>query len=520
MYKYKFNKYIYKLDMIMSAGEINNIYLLITTEFKRTSKKLGRLEDYSKKVAEILNDINSELFKKIKEIQIYRLPRQTLEYVDSIRELNSKKTKIETNMINILENFFELDYNESCDDIINNYLEKYDQKSLIRKIGIEKYKSLLIDYKEYISLELQKRSAINLVQTYKEEEKDRRRLIQSRLEENYMIGTDLLSMYRDKLIRGSEFRAVILNHHYFSSPYLHVLYTVLKYDAIKKSVYVDIFVSVAQYVKDNEVRQREYFPKMFDETMSGNGFADKYATKIYETMKKDLSNYNLLMGRLLFLNNHVFSETGNNIDFDKHYAHLKLQKNFAQYLSGKVPIDDNQTKVKLCNIKSVNSVKGDEKYDYVVNKTWELIKEMGILNDKFERGITIDKSYTVIATSIELLKQNIIVEKNGEEDGHAEAQLMKKFCNNTQLMNGFKSGSDMIYVMRYYKNGNIGCGLPCSRCVSVLTSNTIHKVIYSMDHEYYQYCNMNNTTYTYTTTGNKLLNTDTYLYEDYLLEFK
>lgn len=496
----------------MSSGEINNIYLLITTEFKRTAQKLGKLEDYSKKVAEYLNDINNELLKKIDDIKVYRLPRSMCNYTDSIRDLNSKKIMLETCIINLLDDFFELDKDTISEKIINYYLEKYDQKILFDQMGLKKYRSLLIYYKDYINVSIEKSETVKLIQIDKDEDKERRKIIENKMEENYIIKNgNLFNQYEHKLIKGGEFQAVILNHHFLSIPYLHLLYTVLKYDIVKKLVYVDIFVSVVQYIKDKEIRQKEFIPKMFDETMSGSDFADKYAVKIYEIMKSDLSNYKLLMGRLLILNNNIFSETGNKIEYNSHNIHLKLQKNFAQYLSGKIPIDDNQTKVKLCNIKSENSIPADDKYNYVVNKSWELISEKGLLNNK---------SYTVIATSIELLKQNIIIEKNGEEDGHAESQLMKKYCNNLQFMNGFRSCSDIIYVMRFYQRRTIGCGLCCSRCVSVLTGNGIHRVVYSMDHNYFQYCDMNNNTYTYTTTGNKLLNTDTYLYDDHILEFK
>lgn len=504
----------------MYAGNERLIYLLVTTEFKRTSQELGKLDEYSKKIAEFLNLIDENLLHKIKQLEISNIPN--IKNNDSIlvketRNLHNEKHIFESEIMNIMEKYILLDKDSTKDkkefnfnDFYYFYSDLNNQILLLEVIGIKNYNVIKSNIGYIEILNIKKNNIVKFLQIQNEEEKDRIKIIQKKFEENTIMKFDIKSLYRDIVIKGSDFRAIILNHHFFNNPYLHILYTVLKYDFIKKAVYIDIFVTTKQYNKQQEVKKKDFIPKMFDETLSGNNFADIYASKVYEKMKKDLSNYSLMMERIEFLNDNI-KETNNNIDFAHHYIRLKLQKNFSQFMQGKTPIDDNQTKVKLCDLKVIHGIPANDDYNYVINRVKQIIKQRGILDSK---------SYTVIATSIELLKQNIIFEKTGEEDGHAEAILLKNYCDSLQFLRRFQSGSDMIYVIRLYQNGNIGCGLCCQRCVTVLTSNNIHRVIYSLDHEKFQYCNMDHNTYTYTTTGNKLLNTDVYLYDDFLLKFE
>jgi hypothetical protein len=505
-------------DAICIEINLAMVYLLITTEFKRASKKLGELDEYSKKVAENIDQIDQYLLNKVNELKLNCSFRPHFQMVCEIRNIHNEIKSLNDEIMLILIHHFKDDECFENDDFcIETYMKFFielgNDNILEKMIGRIDYQNIMDNYQQIKLLEIQKRNTQKLVRIEKEEEKERNKIFQVMMKESFLMNQDIkqLGCYNE-IIKGSEFKAVILNHHFFNEPHLHIVYTVLKYDLITKSVYIDIFVSTTQYIKKNETKHREFFPKMFDETMNNTDFVNRYADKIYKTIKKDLKNQNLMIQRLMFLNNAVsLDNTGDTIDFNQGYARLKLQKNIAQYMSGQTPIDDNQTKVKLCNLKHIDSSPADDKYKYIIGRTKEIVKERGILNEK---------NYTVIATSYNLLKQyNDIAEKSGEENGHAETQLMKKYCDNIEIMMGFKNGTDPIYVIRIYQNGNFGNGIPCSRCVSCLNSNGIHRVLYSMDENYFQECIMDNHTYTYTTTGNKLLRPNEYLYSDFLMCF-
>lgn len=514
MYKYKYQKYIDKLNFLMGGNDGNNglIYLLVTTEFKKTEQKLGKLEEFSKKTSEFISSIDDYLSNIVSNIPNVHIcasvkDRDTSLLIEEIKKMSIVKKQIENNVLAKIGEFFDPDDKITIDNFIIFMKNRDYMEMVIKSMGIDNYDNMVLGLKMIKLLNYELSTISYYIKIKKEEEKDRLKIFQSKMEENALINSDVRKMYENSVIKGSEFRAMILNHHFITEPYIHVVYTVLKYDIVKKKIYVDIFVSNRQFIKSSSIRMKEFIPKMFDENMSDGGFADNYAKKIYEIMKKNIDDVSVLDEKINILNDYIYRESNELIDHGSDRIKLKLQKNMVQYLSGLTPIDDNQTKVKLCNLRTPPSTLADEKYRYVVENTKRIVKERKILGEK---------SYTVIATTIKLLERDEIHEKKGEEDKHAEAILIQKYHDNEIAMNHFKM-DDLIYVIRLYQNGNIGCGLPCNRCVRVLHGNGVKRVIYSMDIDHYRTIDMDETTYTYTTTGNKLLNIDMYLYDDFIV---
>jgi hypothetical protein len=425
----------------MKTTKLGLVYLLVTTEFKKTEQKLGKLEDFSREISKFLSSIDSQLLEFTEQLPIQHHPRLPPSIIDELRS--------------------------------------HDQSSLDHGV------------------------LTGIIKIIKEEEKELDKLNQLQIEERILLNYDLKTLYANQIIRGSEFRAVVLNHHFFLNPHLHIVYTILKYDIIRKKLYVDVFVTTTQYIKRSFVRQREFIPKMFDEHLSNDPFIDNYCKKIYETIKSDVNDINLVSDRLTFLNNYLLDDSGEQIRFRTDKFNLMMQRNIVQYLSGLEPIDDNQTKILL----SLNGNQADRTYTSVLAKTKRIVSEKKLLENK---------SYTVVATSLTLLMNGIIYEKEGEEEKHAEAILIENCHRNLAMMGNFKS-SDLIYVIRLYQNGSVGSGLPCNRCVRVLHGNGINRVVYSIDSDHFKFIDMNENTYTYTTTGNKLLNTDLYLYDEYIV---
>jgi hypothetical protein len=302
--------------------------------------------------------------------------------------------------------------------------------------------------------------------------------------------------YNNNVISGVEYRAVILNHHYVSHPHLHILYTVLKYDIIKKEFYFDLFLSNTQYVKRNTPLLRRYCPVM--------------SNAILEVMKHDIDDTHMLYEKIKTIKSFIYKSTKEHINYSSTRIHLKIQKSIHSYLKGKPIVDDTQLKINRKNDSETNPETNHinkDVYDFVVTEAKRIINEKKILEDK---------NYTVIATSVNLLKNNIIYEKQGEDDKHAEALLINFHYKNNENMDAFKR-HDLIFVIRLYQNGSVGCGLPCFRCVRILSGNGVGQVVFSIDKTNYQILKMDENTYTYTTTGNKLLHIDTYLYDKYVV---
>jgi hypothetical protein len=271
-----------------------------------------------------------------------------------------------------------------------------------------------------------------------------------------------------KRIIGNEFIAIILNYEFIKSSY-NIIISVLKYDLINKKIYYDLFISQFYY---SDPKMQKYIQKHKHPLITN---------QIYEFTYNDLNNVNLLTQKIYFLDD--------KIDLFK----IKIGTNFKDYLCGFVPLDDNYNKNIYKN--TLISVY-DEQYVLLINKLCELIK-----NDKiFET-----KKYIVIATSYELLDKNIYYINQGNNN-HAEYQLI----NNHKLINPI--------IIRLYYNYKIGCGVPCQNCVKFFLKNGIKQVSYSVSNEKFIKLPITKNTYTYTTTGYKILDYDKYLYEDFIIK--
>jgi hypothetical protein len=308
---------------------------------------------------------------------------------------------------------------------------------------------------------------------------------------------DVASLYKCNIIIGPDFRAIIVNHHFILLPHKHILYTVIKYDIIKQEFYFDMFASNTQYNKRIHALQKRYVPKISDE--------------VFEMMKNDIQNSTLLQEKIELIKNYIVWTCNESIDCDLLCIRLKIQKSISCYLNDKPIIDDTKLKGdRKDNVginKESNCVNKDV-YRFVMEKVKSIVAEKKILENK---------NYTVIATTINLLKNNIIHEKgSGDDNKHAESMLINIHHRNNDMMNGFKT-DDIIFVIRLYNNGTIGSGLPCQRCVKLIHMNGINHVVFSIDKNNYKILDMDKKTYTYTTTGNKLLHIDTYLYDEYVV---
>jgi hypothetical protein len=421
-------------------------YFLISTDFKKTEQKLGKLSNYTKIIGNQIFSIENELLSLINN-----------------------------------NNYLYENYEISSEDIINQI--KFFSHSNISNIITKMYE-------KYICV-------------LRENERIMKRLYQSKQEDFNILSLDIGEKYKDKILSDSEFKSIIIKHKFIYKPYVHILYFVLKYDIVNKNIYFDIFVSNTQFIKSSSIKQKSFIPKMFDNIR--NEEIDKYAENIYESAKEILLNEKLIIETIEKINNYIYCESKEHIEINDQII-LKLQRNFIEYINEETPTNDNKTKILLSMPDELNT-KYKDIYRKVIQKTKKIVEDRKILSQK---------SYSVISTSVNLLKDNIIYEKEGEEDKHSESILVAKNYKNQINMHGFKS-DDIIFVIRIYQNGNIGSGLPCNRCVRVLHGNGINKVIYSIDKNNYKIIDMNNISYTYTTTGNKLLNIDLYLYDDFIV---
>jgi hypothetical protein len=423
--------------------DYRKVYFLVSTDFKKTEQKLGKLWNYAKLVGNKITEIENNI----------------------LCEINEQK----------YESLFNDKYISS--DIIKN----------IRDFSQNKNLHIMKMYEKYIKI-------------LRENERMAIRLFQSKQENYALFIKNIADYYTNDILSDSEFRCIIFKHKIIFEPYLHMLYFVLKYDIVSKNIYFDIFVSNTQFIKSSSIKKKSFIPKMFSEKT-----IDAYSKNIYDSARETINDINLIVETINKLNAYIYNECGETIEIGD-FVTLKVQKNFSDYFSGKIPINDNETKILLSLPDNIN-LQFYDTYKKVLEKTKFLVKEKKILNNK---------SYTVISTSIKLLENDIIYEKEGEEDKHSESILINKSYKNHELMYGFKN-DDVIFIIRLYQNGNIGSGLPCNRCVRVLHGCGINNVIYSIDKNNYKLINMNEITYTYTTTGNKLLNIDSYLYEDYIV---
>lgn len=424
----------------MANNILGRNYLLVSTEFKKTTQQLGNLNEFSKVMGRYIIQLDNIILNCVNEIESVRviLPKP------QITDLHSEEKKRE---------YFRI--------------HRQETENL--------YNSMMLE-REYTQIK----------------------------------NINMSELYSNHIIIGTDFRAIVLHHVFFPEPYLHLVLVVLKYDFVKKNLYVDIFVSNTQYIKRGRIRQKEFVPKMFDENNFNNEFVTNYTSNIYSLMKSCVDDINMINDAIAKLNTYMFNETKDKIEFENTRILLRLQKNFVEYLSGKIPTDDNYLKIMLSK-KSETNISTENIDESIYNSVL-----MNVKNIIKNRKILENKSYTVIATSLNLLQKGIIYEKSGEEDKHAEANLIRCCLHNNTLMGGFKT-NDNIFVIRMYQNGVIGCGLPCQRCSKVLHMNGIHNVIFSIDGENYRFLNTEQTIYTYTTTGNKLLNIDSYLYGDFYI---
>lgn len=422
-------------------------YFLISTDFKKTEQKLGKLSIYAQTIGK----------------QIFLIENEMLDLINS-------------------SNFLCGESDISCNEIINQikYFSHNNISNFVTKM-----------YDKYICV-------------LRENERTMKRLYQSKQEDFHILSLNLKDKYNNVILSDSEFKSIIIKHKIMFHPYIHIIYFVLKYDVVNKNIYFDIFVSNTQFIKSSSIKQKSFVPKMFDNLYDEN--IDKYANEIYNSTREILFDLDLINLKIKKLDEFIYCESKEHIEMNKQ-IYLKLQKNFIEYLNGEIPTNDNKTKI-LLSIPDKTNKKYTDVYKKVIQKTKQIIKEKQILTHK---------SYTVVSTSVNLLENGIIYEKEGEEDKHAESILVSKNYKNQTNMNGFKT-HDIIFVIRIYQNGNIGSGLPCNRCVRVLHGNGINKVIYSIDKNNYKIIDMNNISYTYTTTGNKLLNMDLYLYDDFAIK--
>lgn len=423
------------------------IYFLISTEFKKSEQKLGKLSNYTKIIGNQILSIENEL-------------------LDSINQ----------------NNYSYEDSGILSEEIINQikFFSHNNISNVITKM-----------YEKYICI-------------LRENERIMRRIHQSKQEDFYILSSNIRNKYIDTIISDSEFKSIIIKHKIMYKPYIHIIYFVLKYDIVNKNIYFDIFVSNTQFIKSSSIKQKSFIPKMFDNIY--NEEIETYANDIYESTKEILFDSELIAIGIKKISDFIYSESKEQIEFSDQVI-LKLQRNFIEYMNEETPTNDNKTKI-LLSVPDESNTKYKDIYRKVIQKTKKIVEEKKILAQK---------SYTVVSTSVNLLKNNIIYEKEGEEDKHAESILVAKNYKNYTNMYGFKT-DDIIFVIRIYQNGNIGSGLPCNRCVRVLHGNGINKVIYSIDKNNYKIIDMDNISYTYTTTGNKLLNMDLYLYDDYVVK--
>lgn len=392
------------------------------------------------------------------------------------------------------------------------------ENDLLHKINTEKHNKFyeinetteIVNLIKTFSQNKEEHSIMKLYEKYicilKENERIAKYTFQMKQEDFDFLTLNIKDKYENDIICHSEFKAIICSHKIMFQPYIHILYFVLKYDVISKNIYFDIFISNTQFIKYGSIKQKSFVPKMFDENdICDCEFIDLYSRQIYYEMKNILNDVYLIDDALNKLNKYIYNESGEKCE-EKDYITLKIQKHFVEFLEDKIPTNDSKIKT-LLSLPTETNMKYKDIYKKILQKTKKIVEEKKMLENK---------SYTVISTSLNLLKENIIYEKEGEEDKHAESILVNKNYKNQENMFGFKN-NDIIFVIRLYQNGSIGSGLPCNRCVRVLHGNGINKVIYSIDKNNYKIIDMNDITYTYTTTGNKLLNIDLYLYGDYIV---
>ena len=334
------------------------------------------------------------------------------------------------------------------------------------------------------------------------------------------IKTNINKIYKDKIIIDDEFVAIILNHHYILEPYLHIMYTVLKYNLTNNKLYIDIFISCTQFIALSVPKQQYVVPKFYDEDATNEKLEimQTYELNIYKMIYDDLNNIYALNERINILIDYIkYNIVNNDIHHNIHldFINIKIQKNIIQYLNILDVINDNKIKKNLCiptvtNNNDIINMNYTIMYEYMIDKTIKLIKEKGILDRK---------KYVIIATTYNLLQLGVIFSNDGN-DNHAEKILIKTLKNNKIQMNNVRiaSDNDKIWIIRVYNNYNIGCGVPCQHCVNFLLKNGITNVLYSINKNKYLHMPLNENTISYITVGYKILNSDSLLYNDYLIK--
>jgi hypothetical protein len=408
----KYNEEI--LSNNLSVSQIHDLskkYILISTEFKYTNKRLGLLNSLSYKMTELLDNIDINIFKIINTI--------------SREEVNKKITYVQNQRTKKNEIF-----NNSLKIIIHN-----------------------------------------------------------------LIKLNIYNLYKNKIIVDEEFIAIILNHHIVLEPYLHIVYTTLKYDFSNNKIYFDIFISCTQFITLSLSKQSYFFPVMNDE----------YSKIIYKIVYIDINDIYLLYDRLqLFVK---YREKSIIINYD--LLKLKINKNIVEHLQQFTPTDDFIIKQNLCIVKPNSTLLADfdKIYSFLFNKIWNIIKKRDLIKDK---------NYIIVATTYSLLQTDTIFYNDGH-DNHAEHSLIDHYKDDEEMMKKFRT-TDVVLIIRYYKNGNVGCGVPCQQCVNFLKENKIRNVIYSVNKTHYILLPINKNTITYTTDGNKLFKINNYLYDDYTVK--
>ena len=180
-----------------------------------------------------------------------------------------------------------------------------------------------------------------------------------------------------------------MNHHIIDEPYLHIMYTVLKYNLLNHRLYLDIFISCTQYIASYVSRKPYFIPKFYDEDLSGIlptkanekiKLMEEYEKMIYNMVYNDLNNIYLLIEKI----NIITSINLNFIISEDDILKIKIQKNIIQYLNNIKVLNDNKIKKELCTVKDDNITFNylNKIYKFIIDQSLILIKEQGILNKK------------------------------------------------------------------------------------------------------------------------------------------
>jgi hypothetical protein len=126
------------------GGDMNQVYLLITTEFKRVSQELGKLDDFSKKIGNVIVEIDDILINEIDKFKLDSLRYPESPLVDEIKTYHNEIHILQHEIQNIIIDHVDINNEKFNFEQFSIYLyNPVNRQEIVEIIGERKYNVII-----------------------------------------------------------------------------------------------------------------------------------------------------------------------------------------------------------------------------------------------------------------------------------------------------------------------------------------------------------------------------------------